>query len=64
MGWSFDLNHANIVAYTTIPSQEDPPRLTQGQLCNFLGSLQGEYRDRPPFWSYEYRWVEEITRIA
>src|SRR5688572_16269689 len=64
MGWRFDLKHANTVAYITLPAQKHPPRLTEWQLREFLGSIQGEYRERPPLWSENQSWVEEITRIA
>lgn len=64
MGWQFDLKHANTVAYVTIPGLVKPPRMGLRQLREFLGSIEGKYRERPPLWSEDYRWVEEITRIA
>ncbi|HEX8162881.1 MAG TPA: metallophosphoesterase [Pyrinomonadaceae bacterium] len=64
MGWRFRLDHANIIAYITVPTQRKPPRLTGWQLREFLGSLQGEYRERPPIFSSDPEWVHEVTRIA
>jgi len=63
MGWYFDLRHANTVAYLTLPEQTEPPRLTAWQLRQFLGSIQGEYRDRPPLISSDGRWVEEVAQF-
>ena len=64
MGWRFDIRYTNLVAYLTIPNQDDPPRVTAHQLREFLGSIQGEYRDRPPLWSEDPAWVIRITKIA
>ncbi len=38
--------------------------MTAGQLREFLGSLQGEYRDRPPLISSDPLWIEEIATRA
>lgn len=64
MGWRFELKHANTVAYVTLPVQRNPPRLTAWELREFLGSLQGEYRDRPPLISANNHWIEQIAWIA
>lgn len=64
MGWHFDLKHANTVAYVTATVKTAPPRLTAWQLREFLGSLQGEYRDRPPLISTDTQWIDEVTSAA
>jgi hypothetical protein len=64
MGWRFDLKYANVAAYLTIPTINEPPPLTRFELREFLGSIQGEYRDRPPLWSEDREWVDEITNLA
>lgn len=64
MGWHFDLKHANTVAYVTTPENTAPPRLTAWQLREFLGSLRGEYRDRPPLISTDTQWILEVTLAA
>lgn len=64
MGWRFELKHANTVAYLTVPTQQKPPRLTTWELLEFLGSLQGEYRERPPLFSSDPDWVHEIVQKA
>ena len=64
MGWRFELKHTNTVAYLTVPDQHEPPRSTASHLAAFLGSIQGQYRDRPPLWSDDEQWVEDIAKIA
>src|SRR6266496_1929516 len=64
MGWRFDLKHANTVAYVTAPATGNPPRLTVWQLREFLGSMQGEYRDRPPLISTDAQWIHEVMEAA
>lgn len=64
MGWQFDLKHANTVAYLTVPAHQKPPRLTAWQLREFLGSIQGEYRDKPPLISSDSIWVERLVESA
>ena len=64
MGWQFDLKHANTVAYLTVPSQSRPPRLTGFQLQEFLGSIRGEYRERPPLLSSDSSWIERVVAIS
>jgi hypothetical protein len=34
------------------------------QLKNFLGSLRGEYRDRPPLFSADKAWIGEMAQMA
>jgi len=64
MGWRFDLKHANTVAYLTVQTQRDPPRVSKRNLEEFLGSIQGEYRERPPLFSSDRRWVEHVVGMA
>jgi predicted MPP superfamily phosphohydrolase len=64
MGWRFDLRHANTVAYLTVPRRGEPPRLTAFQLREFLGSLQGEYRQGPPLISSDPEWIADVVRRA
>jgi hypothetical protein len=64
MGWRFDLKHINAVAYITVPGQTEPPRFTRWQLHEFLGSIQGEYRDRPPLISFDQLWINDVTHAA
>lgn len=64
MGWRFGLKYANTVAYITQPERTGPPRVTSGELREFLGSLEGEYRDQPPLISSDRHWIEEVARVA
>lgn len=64
MGWRFGIEYANIVAYLTVPNQRTPPRISAFQLREFLGSLQGQYRERPPLISADPFWVDRITWTA
>lgn len=66
MGWRFSLEYANVVAYMLAPDERKstPPRLTPRELEEFLGSMQGEYRQSPPFISSNDHWVREVTAAA
>jgi hypothetical protein len=50
--------------YITVPGQKKTPRLTHWQLLEFLGAIQGQYRDRSSVWCTNTRWVDEVTHIA
>src|SRR6185369_5237497 len=64
MGWQFPIKYGNIAAYITAPESGSPPRVTSWELREFLGCLQGEYREKPPLISSDRRWIEEVVRTA
>src|SRR5262245_33102253 len=63
MGFSFDLGHANLVAYLTSSGGESVPACDHSQLVNLLGSLMGEYGP-PPLISDRPDWVVQIQGAA
>lgn len=65
MGWRFPLKYANVVSYLTSPKpSQPPPRLTDSELFEFLGSLQAEYRERSPLISSDQNWIGRTVRAA
>jgi UDP-2,3-diacylglucosamine pyrophosphatase LpxH len=62
MGFRFSVNDANIVAYLTAGQEPTPPRISNGQLKNFLSSLAHGHPDL--LISSSPRWISEITRTA
>lgn len=64
MGWRIELKHANTIAYLIAPEPRKSPRITVWQLREFLGALEGEYRDRPPLFSSDSRWIAEVVQAA
>src|SRR5580692_9517632 len=69
MGFSFDIQQANIVAYLTTASRT-PPRVSYEQLIIFLGILSGSAEPRPEdvfsqiLISNSPDWVEAVKRTA
>ena len=72
MGFFFQLQDANIVAYLTDRRRVDPPRLERWPLSRFLGALShgghsrqfaGD-RGRPEFVSSKSEWVEQIKNAS
>lgn len=64
MGWRFQLEYTNIVAYLCSPNKNNPPRLTSRELKEFLGVIGGQYRSSPPFISNDAEWTYHIKRAA
>jgi UDP-2,3-diacylglucosamine pyrophosphatase LpxH len=63
MGFSFELEHANLVAYLTAPGQLTAPQVTDWELRSFL-SATAEPITGTGFMSADKEWVEEMLRIA
>lgn len=64
MGSRFNLEYTNVVVYLTAPGAPVAPRLTKQQLREFLGSVRGGYRDRPPLIASDPRRIGAITEAA
>ena len=47
MGIVFNLEHANVVAYLTLPNQIEPPRIKSDMLKGFLRSLKNKNSNTP-----------------
>ena|ERR1035441_900855 len=65
MGLRFDLSSTSIVAYLTSPGGQETPRITLGQLLEFLRSLaeDADYA-RPRVISSNPAWIADIKRTA
>ncbi|MBL8264457.1 MAG: metallophosphoesterase [Xanthomonadaceae bacterium] len=66
MGWHFNLKYANFVAYVTKQPPKVAPRATLWELKEFLGSIQGRYRDpnRPALISSSPEWIKQVEDAA
>lgn len=64
MGWRFPIKYANIAAYITVRQTNIPPRITAWEMREFLGSVQGEYRDKPPLISTDESWIDNVVQAA
>src|SRR5689334_6194028 len=65
MGWRFEIEHANIVAYiTTTQGNNRPLFLKYEELAEFLASLSTDSTSEPQLISSDPKWIVAVKSAA